>query len=218
MEVIKLKNGGRADPDFHRWRQLLTCVGKDKMRPELGYVLVEKTKGGVYAVGCDGLRLRRDLFSIKTEPGLYEVEVNNVREIRLVFSPMKIRYPDYRKILPSVEPQTTYSAVGKSPRFAMWVGAALGCYVDPKLVPLDADEFGEVFIQKKDGYIMPLTFQNDLTLVVVMPMKLDGNVAEQLDCMQLDRLRRQHKMKMLKPHPKKEPAPWWAALVKRKAA
>lgn len=127
-------------------------------------------------------------------------------------------YPDYRKILPNVEPQSTYSAVGKSPRFAMWVGAALGCYVDPKLVPLDADEFGEVFVQKKDGYIMPLTFRNDHTLVVVMPMKLDGNAAEQLDRMQLDRLMRHRKMKVVKAQPKKESVPWWTALVRRKAA
>jgi hypothetical protein len=218
VKVIQMKNGGRADPDFHRWRQLLVCVGKDKMRPELSYVLVEKTSGGIYAVGCDGLRLRRDLFRIKVEPGLYEIEVNNVREIRLVPSPVKVRYPDYRKVIPRMDPESTYSVVGKSPRFAMWIGAALGCYVDPKLVPLDADEFGEVFIQKKDGYIMPLTFRNDLSLVVVMPMKLDGNVSEQLQSMQLDRLRRLREMKVVKPQTKKESAPWWTALVKRKAA
>jgi DNA polymerase III sliding clamp (beta) subunit (PCNA family) len=109
MEVIKLKNGGRADPDFHRWRQLLTCVGKDKMRPELNYVLIEMASAGMYAVGCDGLRLRRDLFKIKAEPGLYEIEVNNVREIRLVQSQMRVRYPDYRKVIPSLESETTYS-------------------------------------------------------------------------------------------------------------
>ncbi|VGO17684.1 hypothetical protein PDESU_06286 [Pontiella desulfatans] len=218
MKAIELKNGDRGDPDFHRMRSLLACVGKDKMRPELHYILVEKTKGGVYAVGCDGLRLRRDLFRIKAEPGLYEIEVNNAREIRLVFSPIKVRYPDYRKVIPNLEPESTYSVVGKSPRFAMWIGAALGCYVDPKLMPLDADEFGEVFVQKKDGYIMPLTFRNDLSLVVVMPMKLDGKISEQLQSMQLGRLRHLRKMKVVKQQSKKESAPWWTALVKRKAA
>jgi hypothetical protein len=218
MKAITMKNGGRADPDFQRMRSVLASVGRDKKRPELGYVLVERTRGGVYAVGCDGLRLRRDLFRFSVEPGLYEIEVNNVREIRLLLSSMNVRYPDYRKVIPSLERQTTYSAVGKSPRFAMWIGAALGCYVDPKLVPLDADEFGEVFVQKKDRYIMPLTFRNDLSLVVVMPMKLDGNISEQLQGMQLDRLRHLGKMKVVKPQPKKESAPWWTALVKRKAA
>jgi hypothetical protein len=42
-------------------------------------------------------------------------------------------------------------------------------------VPITDDESGEVFVQKKDGYIMPLVFKNDHTLVVVMPMTLDGN-------------------------------------------
>ncbi|VGO17717.1 hypothetical protein PDESU_06319 [Pontiella desulfatans] len=203
MKAIELKNGDRGDPDFHRMRSLLACVGKDKMRPELHYILVEKTKAGVYAVGCDGLRLRRDLFRIKVEPGLYEIKVNNSREIRLMPSPMKVRYPAYRKIIPGLEPESTYSAVGKSPRFVMWIGAALGCYVDPKLVPIAHDEYGEIHIQKLDGEIMPLVFRNDHTLVVVMPMKLDGHIGEQLDRMQLDRLRRLRKW--LNPAPKKNP-------------
>ncbi|VGO14091.1 hypothetical protein PDESU_02648 [Pontiella desulfatans] len=218
MKAIVMKSGGRADGDFGRMRSLLACVGKDKMRPELHYILVEKTKGGVYAVGCDGLRLRRDLFRIKAEPGLYEIKVNNSREIRLVPSPVKVRYQEYRKIIPSHESESTYSTVGKSSRFAMWVGAALGCYVDPKLVPIAHDEYGEIHVQKTDGGIMPLVFQNDHTLVVVMPMKLDGHVGEQLDRMQLDRLRRQRKMKVTKSSNKKEPTSWWTTLVRRKAA
>jgi hypothetical protein len=34
------------------------------------------------------------------------------------------------------DPRSAYCAVGKSPRFAMWIGSALGCYVDSVLIPL----------------------------------------------------------------------------------
>ncbi len=100
----------------------------------------------------------------------------------------------------------------------MWIGAALGCYVDPKLIPISDDEAVEVFVQKTDAGISPLLIRNGKLLMVVMPMKLDGGIGEQLDRMRLDRLRRRRKMTVVKPKQKAAPVPWWATLLKRKAA
>jgi hypothetical protein len=219
--MIELKNGGKRDSDFHRLRCVLACVGKDRMRPELQRVFVEAAKGGVYAVGCDGKRLRRDLFKLKAEPGLYEIEINNSREIRLVPSKVLLRYPDYRKVIPKCGDHDVYAISGKGSRFVMWVGAALGCYVDPMLMALGGDEKVEVFVKKTDAGASPLVVRNERSLLVVMPMTLDDGVAGVLDGMQLDRLRRQRKMAVAKPkpRPKAEPVPWWSFLpVRRKAA
>ena len=38
---IEMKCGGKQDRDYHRMRCVLSCIGKDRMRPELQRVLVE---------------------------------------------------------------------------------------------------------------------------------------------------------------------------------
>lgn len=218
MKVIEMKNGGRVDPDFDRLRCVLACVGKDRVRPELQRVLIEKARGGVHVVGCDGKRLRRDLFKLKAEPGLYEVEINNSREIRLVASRILVRYPDYRKVIPKCDNRDVYVVSGKGSWFVMWVGASLGCYVDPRLVALADDERVDVMVQKVGGGTSPLLVQSDQLLLVIMPIKLDDGVAKKLDSYQLDRLRKMRKVSVVKPKPRAEAAPWWSLLAKRKAA
>jgi len=194
MKAIEMKCGGKRDVDFQRMQCVLSCLGKDRMRPELHRVLIEAAKNGVYVIGCDGKRLRRDLFKLKAEPGLYEIEANNSRVIRLVPTKVLLRYPDYRKVIPKCDGRNAYAVSGKGSRFLMWVGAALGCFVDPKLMAFDDEEKVEVFIQKTDGGTSPLMVRNDYTLTIVMPMTLDDGIGEQLDRMQLDRFRRQRKM------------------------
>jgi hypothetical protein len=221
MKAMEMKCSGKRDADFRRMRCVLACVGKDRMRPELQRVLVESAKGGVYVVGCDGKRLRRDLFNLKAEPGLYQIDINNSREIRLVPSKVILRYPNYRKVIPKCDGRDTYAVSGKGARFVMWVGAALGCYVDPMLMALGGDEKVEVFVKKTDAGDSPLVVRNEQSLLVVMPMTLDDGMAGVLDGMQLDRLRRQRKMAVAKPkpRPKAESAPWWSFRpVRREAA
>ena len=215
-----MKCGGKRDSDFYRMRCVLACVGKDRMRPELLRVLVEKAKGGVTVVGCDGTRLRRDFFTMRAEPGLYEVRTNTSKTIYLEPSTVLVRYPDYRKVVPKCDGRDVYAISGKGSRFVMWVGAALGCYVDPKLMALGDDEMVDVVIQKADARTSPVLIQNDKSLLIVMPMKLDGGVGEQLDRYQLDRLGRQRKMIVVKPksRPKAKTEPWWSILARHKAA
>jgi hypothetical protein len=219
MKEIVMKCGGRSDSDFQRMRNVLACCGRDRMRPELRGVLIEKFKGGVYAVGCDGMRLRRDFFAVKAEPGLYEIEVNNSRVIRLVPAKVLVRYPDYRKVIPSVDAKSVYSVAGKGRRFAGWISSALGCHVDNALIAMGDDESVEVHVQKTAGATSALVMRNDRSLIIVMPMTLDDGISEQLDRMQLDRLRRQRKRTVVKSRQKVEIAPWWSFLSgKRKAA
>ena len=119
-----MKCGGKRDSDFYRMRCVLACVGKDRMRPELLRVLVEKAKGGVTVVGCDGTRLRRDFFTMRAEPGLYGVRTNTSKTIYLEPSTVLVRYPDYRKVVPKCDGRDVYAISGKGSRFVMWVGAA----------------------------------------------------------------------------------------------
>jgi hypothetical protein len=89
------------------------------------------------------------------------------------------------------------------------------------LMALGGDEKVEVFVKKTGAGASPLVVRNEQSLLVVMPMTLDDGVAGKLDVMQLDRLRRQRKMAVIKSRPKAktEPAPWWSFLpVRRKAA
>jgi hypothetical protein len=220
--MIELKNGGKRDSDFCRMRCVLACVGKDRMRPALRKVLVEKDKGGVAIVATDGVRLRKDFFAIRAAPGLYDVRVNTAKAIALEPSRELLRYPDYKTAIPSCGGRDVYAVSGKGPRFVMWVGAALGCYVDPMLMALGGDEKVEVFVKKIDAGASPLVVRNERSLLIVMPMTLDDGVAGVLDGMQLDRLRRQRKMAVAKPktRPKAEveSAPWWSFGPRRKAA
>lgn len=215
-----MKNGGRSDADFQRMRCVLACIGKDKMRPELHRVLVEKAGGGITITATDGIRLRRDHFGIKAEAGLYEIGVNNSREVRLVPSKLLVRFPDYRKAIPSTDAKSAYKVSGKGRRFAGWVGSALGCHVDPALIALGKDEAIEVFVQKADGAASPLVMRNGTTLALAMPMKLDDGIGEALDSIQLDRLRRKRKMTAIKPRPqpKADTVPWWPFRQRKKAA
>jgi hypothetical protein len=190
------------------------------MRPELRGVLVEKFKGGgVYVVGCDGARLRRDYFGMQAAPGLYDVRSNSAKGIVLEPCKVLLRYPNYRKVVPA-SGGSAYSVSGKGSRFVLWAAAALGACVDPKLMALGDDETMDIFIQKEDPGSSPLMLKNNQTLMVVMPVLLDAGIGEQLAGMQLDRLRRQRKMAVVKPRlqPKPESVAWWPFRRRKKAA
>ena len=224
---IEMKCGGKSDGDFQRLRCVLACVGKDPARAVLRRVQVEKVKGGVAIVATDGARLRKDFFAMRVAPRFYDIRTNTTKAIRLEPCREPLKFPDYKKAIPSCDKRDAYAVSGTGPRFVMWVGAALGCYVDPELMALGAEEEVEVFIQKNKSGLSPLVVRNDRSTLVVMPVRLDADVVEKLKRFQVDRLRRPSRIqgaahpKKASPQlrPKSKPRSWWLPVpVRRKAA
>ena len=222
MNAIEMKCGGKPDADFLRLRCVLACIGKDPVRLVLNKVLVEEVRGGVTIVASDGARLRRDRFAMRAAPGLYDIRTNTTKAIRLEPCREPLKFPDYKKAIPSCGEKSAYVVSGTGSRFVMWAASALGCCVDPKLMALGDEEKVEVFLQKNKTGMSPVVARNSKSLLVIMPVQLDDGVAEKLGRFQLEQLRRQPRERPVarqkaRSHPK--PRPWWLpASARHKAA
>lgn len=180
----------KTDIGFDRIRHVAACRGRDRMQPALQRVWVEEVKGGITVTACDGVRLRRDFFVLRTKPGLYDVKANSTKQIVLEYCEILLRYPEYRKLIPATD-RNAYAVSGKGAGFVLWAASVLGACVDPKLMAIGDDEMMDVFVQKSDPGNSPVLLKNKTSLLVIMPVRIDAAVTEKLIGLQFDRLCRQ---------------------------
>lgn len=222
MSMIEMKCGGCRESDFQRMRCVLSCAGGSQGRAVLRKVKVESFKGGIALLASDGVCLRKDRFAMRATPGLYDIQTNSAKVIRLEPCKEALKFPDYRKAIPSCDKRDAYAVSGKGSRFVMWAAAALGCYVDPMLMALGDEENVEVFIQKNKSGLSPLVVRNERSMLVVMPVRLDDDVAAKLERFQRDQQRRQSRKQPVarqKARPRPKSGPWWLPVpARRKAA
>jgi len=172
----------KADkPEFRRMKALLTCVSTDPTREAIRYARVEKDDDGILVIGTDGRRLRSDHFDMETIPGNYEIKANTAKSIFLTKSKSRLKFPNWRQVIPSTNSKDAYALKGMGKRFVLWVTAGLGCYIDPELLAIRDDEGVTLYIQKDRPDLSPALLKNDTTTMVVMPIRVTEDWGRQLD-------------------------------------
>ena len=193
MNTIEIKSKGMKKEDFARLKSVMACASKDSTRPAINRVLVESTQGGITVIATDGKRLRMDRFKFKAEPGLYEVKSCNAKSVFMVQSSEKLAYPTYGQVIPEHGKRAAYSLEGRGKKFVLWAASALGCYLDPKLVEIGADEEVTLYIQKNRPHLSPALVQNKTTTLVVMPITPNEPWASELESIKANLIRHQEK-------------------------
>ncbi len=187
IEVTKEKHN-RAD--FARLRSTLCCASTDPARHVINKVLVEKDGEGITVIATDGRRLRSDRFNLEAEPGLYDIKVNTAKTVFLSQCTEDLVFPNHRQVIPRTGKDDAYALEGTGKRFAQWATSALGCYLDPDLIELGVDEEITLHIQKHAPDLSPALFTNDATTLVVMPIRVDRDWAQQIDQIHLEMARK----------------------------
>ncbi len=187
MNTIDITSHGSMKRDFSRMKAVLACVSKDPARLAINKVRVEKEGDGIIVTATDGTRLRSDRFHIEAEAGLYDIKTCNAKAIFMAQSNEGLVYPNHRQAFPATDPQHAYALDGKGPRFVLWAAAALGCYVDPRLVALGEDEAVTLHVQKAHPNLSPMLAKNKSTTLVVMTFRMDSRLSSQIEAIQTER-------------------------------
>ncbi len=186
MNTLELTNDKHTRADFARLRSVLACASKDSTRHVITKVLVEQHEDGITVIATDGRRLRTDRFSLEAEPGIYDIKVNTARTVFLTMSDEDLVFPNHRQVIPRHGKDDTYALEGTGKRFAQWATSALGCYLDPSLIELGSDEPVTLHVQKNDPGMSPALLMNDTTTLVVMPIRIDRDWAQQVEQIHLE--------------------------------
>jgi hypothetical protein len=173
MNTIDVKKDRHNRAIFDRLRSVLACASKDSTRRAITRVLVEKNEEGVTVIATDGRRLRTDRFNLEVTAGLYEIKLNTGKRVFLSESAEEGGFPNHRQVIPSSHHEHAYALRGTGKQFVLWATAALGCWLDPKLVELGEDEKVSLFIQRDTPELSPVLLVNDTTTLVVMPIQVD---------------------------------------------
>lgn len=168
IEMIRTKSNAG---DFRRLKKLLECASTDPTRDVIRSISAEKEEDSIRLIATDGRRLRADLFEIEAVPGLYEIKANTGQLIFLSKSSSRMKFPDWRKVLPSLDGKTAHEFKGSGRNFITWVTAGLGCLIDPELIALGEDEEITLYLQKERPDQHPAVMQNATTLFVQMPIR-----------------------------------------------
>ena len=167
--------------EFRRMKAVTACVSTDPTREAIQNVRVEKDGEGILVIGTDGRRLRADHFDIEVTPGTYEVKARTASTLFLVKSRSRLKFPDWRQVIPSVKPKDAHAFQGMGKRFVLWACAGLGCYIDPALVELRDDEGITLYIQKKGPGLSPALLKNETTTLVLMPIRCTESWAREIE-------------------------------------
>jgi hypothetical protein len=173
MNTIEVKKDRHNRADFDRLRSVLACASKDSTRRAITRVLVEKDEEGVTVIATDGRRLRTDRFNLEFDVGLYDIKICSGKSVFLSESAEEGGFPNHRQVIPSSDSEHAYALRGSGKQFVLWATAALGCWLDPKLVELGEDEEMSLFIQRDTPALSPVLLVNDTTTLVIMPIQVD---------------------------------------------
>jgi len=185
--TIELNPTKQTRIDFQRMRSVLACVSTKPDRPVLHHVLVEPSEeeGFIQITATDGKRLRSDSFEMQAAPGCYEIKANTARGIYLIRSRKKLNYPNYRQVIPSLEPKDAFTLRGAGKQFVIWASSALGCLLDSELIAVRDDELVTLSIQKNKPERSPAVLKNNKTLFVLMPTQVDDTWHRELETMRV---------------------------------
>lgn len=186
MNTIEVTKEKHNKDDFARLRSVLACASHDPTRHVINKVKVERDKDGIAIIATDGRRLRMDRFGIEAKPGLYDIRANTARSVFLSECTEDLAYPDYTQAIPSSGKRNAYSLEGTGRKFVLWASAALGCYVDPRLVEVGDDEPLTLVVQKDAPHLSPVLLKSTKTTMVVMPVNVDGPWARELEAIRQD--------------------------------
>lgn len=173
MNTIEYTKDRHNRADFDRLRSVLACASKDAGRHVITKVLVEKDEEGIIVIATDGRRLRSDRFNLEAEPGIYDIKANSGKSVFLTKCEEELVFPNHRQVIPLSDNEHAYALRGTGKQFVLWATAALGCWLDPKLVELGEDEVVSLFIQRDTPDLSPALLVNESTTLVVMPLRLD---------------------------------------------
>jgi hypothetical protein len=181
MNTIEVSKDKYNRTDFARLRSVLACTSKDASRHVINKVLVEAAEEGITVIATDGKRLRTDRFSLEAEPGIYDIKINSAKTVFLSQCEEELVFPNHRQMVPASDAEHAYELHGTGKRFAMWATSALGCYLDPDLIELGEDEEVTLHIRKDAPGMSPALFRNDTTTLVVMPIRVDRERAQEVE-------------------------------------
>jgi hypothetical protein len=189
MNTMEIKNTKHNRSAFARLRAVLACAAKDESRAAIaGRVLIEKDEDGIAVTATDGRRLRQDRFELEAEPGVFTIKVNTNKTIFLAKAEDDLSFPNYRQVIPSVEEERAYRLQGTGKNFVLRACAGLLCWLDPKLVELGEDEDVDLFVQRSNPSLGTVLARNDVTTLVVMPLRLDQPWIRDLEAIQRERV------------------------------
>ena len=149
---------------------------------------MEQHEDGITVIATDGRRMRSDCFSLEAEAGIYDIKVNSAKAVFLTECQEELVFPNHRQVIPKSTDEIAYALEGRGKQFVLWATAALGCWIDPKLVELGEEEAVTLYLQKDDTKLAPVLLQNDQTTLVVMPMRLDHPWIRDLETIQRERV------------------------------
>lgn len=183
MNIIELTKTKDNKADFNRMRTLLKYASNDPTRQALHYILVEANEHTATLTATDGRRLRSDQFELEAKAGLYEIKTNTAKMIYLVKSSCEYTFPNYKQVIPDVSADKAYALNGTGSNFVLWASAGLKCRISPELLAVNDEESFTMYISKEAPSISPVTLINDTTTVVVMPIRVTDEWADQMDRM-----------------------------------
>lgn len=170
MNTTLTLNNKKNPVAFPRIKGLLACRSNNPDDQFLQHVLIESTGKSSMMTASNKHVLRRDRIMKPLDSGIYGVTIDTWTDIKLERLEDISCYPRYKQAIPDLKNQDFYMANGTGPSFVYWAAAALGTYLDSKLINFGVSENIKLYVSTHDSTV-PVVAKTPHTTLIIMPLR-----------------------------------------------